>query len=257
MGRRWGQHFLRSSAVIEKIVKAAHLNAQSRVLEIGPGEGVVTKLLSQEAESVHVFEIDPRLAEALRQKVWPNLTVHEGDFLGQDLLSVLPSVPSWNVVANLPYYITAPILNRLCWERPLTLESAVLMMQEEVARRICGPASREAGALTYIVGAFFEVEYLFKVPPGCFAPPPAVDSAVLRLVPLANPEGDEETIRRYERIVSTAFGQRRKQLARSLRSLHPQASEVVSSADIDPARRPETLTVEEFWRLARIWPVHV
>ena len=257
MGRRWGQHFLRSAGVISKIVTAASLAPSDRVLEIGPGEGVVTVELCREAESVDVFEIDPVLAEALRQKEWPKLTVHEGDFLQQDLTLMLPEDTTWKVVANLPYYITAPILNRLCWERPLHLDCAVLMMQEEVARRICAPASREAGAITYIVGAFFDVEYLFKVPPGCFSPPPAVDSAVIRLRPVAGAESDGPTIARYERLVSTAFGQRRKQLTRSLRGIHPDAGELIKQADIDPARRPETLTVEEFWRLARTWPSNV
>lgn len=257
MGRRWGQHFLRSAGVINKIVAAASLGLADHVLEIGPGEGVVTVELCREAQSVHVFEIDPVLAEALRQKDWPKLQVHEGDFLQQDLVLALPDISSWKVVANLPYYITAPILNRLCWERPLALDCAVLMMQEEVARRICAPASREAGAITYIVGAFFEVEYLFKVPPGCFSPPPAVDSAVIRLRPVAEAESDEATVTRYERLVSTAFGQRRKQLTRSLRGLHPDAGELLKKAEIDPVRRPETLTVEEFWRLARIWPGNV
>lgn len=270
MGRRWGQHFLRSSGVIEKIVAAAELQETEDVLEIGPGEGVVTQRLCQKARQIHVFEIDPELAQALAEKPWPNLTVHQGDFLKQDLAPLGQADRVWKVVANLPYYITAPILNRLCWERPLPFESATLMMQEEVARRLCGPATREAGALTYIVGAFFHTEYLFKVPPGCFSPPPAVDSAVIRLRPkncLSDPNRPHSfnqpesaggaVALAYERLVSTAFGQRRKQLARSLRGLHPEAAKFLSSAGIDPTRRPETLTVEEFWRLARTWPISV
>lgn len=240
--------------MIEKIVEAAELSGAESVLEIGPGEGVVTEKLCRRADQTHVFEIDPELASALREKTWPNLTVHQGDFLKQDLSPLSHSDATWKVVANLPYYITAPILNRLCWERPLPFVSATLMMQEEVARRLCGPASREAGALTYIVGAFFQVEYLFKVPPGCFAPPPAVDSAVIRLKPLDSEARTKAPTAIYERLVSTAFGQRRKQLGRSLRSLHPQAAEFLQQVEIAPERRPETLTVEEFWRLARTWP---
>ncbi len=257
MGRRWGQHFLRSPEVIEKIVEAAELSGAESVLEIGPGEGVVTEKLCRRASQTHVFEIDPELASALKEKSWPNLSVHQGDFLRQDLSHLATSGATWKIVANLPYYITAPILNRLCWERPLPFISATLMMQEEVARRLCGPASREAGALTYIVGAFFRTEYLFKVPPGCFAPPPAVDSAVIRLKPVVSDAWEKAPAPIYERLVSTAFGQRRKQLGRSLRSLHPQAAEFLGQARIEPARRPETLTVEEFWRLARTWPESV
>ena len=254
MGRRWGQHFLRSEGVISKIVEAGQLLAEALVLEVGPGEGVVTRHLCRHAAGVHVFEIDPDLAQALRGPDWPNLTVHEGDFLKQDLSPLADLGGPWTVVANLPYYITAPILERLLWERALPLRHAVLMMQDEVARRICGPASREAGAITYIVGAFHRVEYLFKVPPGCFAPPPKVDSAVVRVVPVDHKGAETRLAPLYERLVSTAFGQRRKQLGRSLRGLTADAPDLLWAAGIDPARRPETLTVEEFWALARSWP---
>jgi 16S rRNA (adenine1518-N6/adenine1519-N6)-dimethyltransferase len=255
MGRRWGQHFLRSQGVIDKIVEAANLGANDLVLEIGPGEGVVTTGLCQRSGNVHAFEIDPELAAKLRAREVPNLSLHEGDFLRQDLRPLAQLGGPWTVVANLPYYITAPILDRLFWERHLPIRHAVLMMQDEVAQRIQNPASREAGALTYIVGAFHRVEYLFKVPPGCFAPPPKVESAVVRVTPhsAAGPES-EGFARTYERLVSVAFGQRRKQLGRSLRSLSTEAPVVLERAGIDPARRPETLSVEEFWSLARTWP---
>jgi 16S rRNA (adenine1518-N6/adenine1519-N6)-dimethyltransferase len=161
------------------------------------------------------------------------------------------------VVANLPYYITAPILDRLFWEAPLPLEHAVLMMQDEVALRLTRPSSREAGALTYIVNAFHQAEYLFKVPPGCFSPPPRVDSAVVRVAPVQRAGAAKELAATYERLVSASFGQRRKQLARSLKPLHKDASALLQQAAIEPTRRPETLTVEEFWRLARTWPSSV
>lgn len=254
MGRAWGQHFLRSAGVIAKIVDAGQLRSDSLVLEVGPGEGVVTSELCRLAGQVHAFEIDPELAEGLRRQERSNLTVHEGDFLKQDLAPLAELGGSWTVVANLPYYITAPILERLLWQRPLLLRHAVLMMQDEVARRICRPNSREAGALTYIVGAFHRVDYLFKVPPGCFAPPPKVDSAVVRVTPCLHLGADPALARVYEGLVSAAFGQRRKQLGRSLRGLLPNAPDLLRAAEVDPARRPETLTVEEFWRLARTWP---
>lgn len=253
MGRRWGQHFLRSQGVIDKILAAANLAASGPVLEIGPGEGVLTRGLCGQASDVHAFEIDPQLAERLRRDGPPNLRVHEGDFLNQSLAELPASHQPWTVVANLPYYITAPILDRLFWERPLPLRHAVLMMQDEVARRLQGAASREAGALTYIVNAFHQVDYLFKVPPGCFAPPPKVDSAVVKVTPCQRAGAEPGLAVLYERLVSAAFGQRRKQLARSLRPLNERAGELLSLAGIEPARRPETLTVEEFWTLARTW----
>ena len=260
MGRRWGQHFLRSEPVIAKIVASAAIKKSESVLEIGPGEGVLTKHLCQLADQVHAYEIDPILCGSLRAAGIENLTVHEGDFLKQSFEALAHQEP-WTVVANLPYYITAPILEKLCWQRCLPFRSATLMTQDEVAQRLCHPSSRHAGAITYIVGAFHRVEYLFKVPPGCFDPPPKVDSAVIKIVPTteATADGpvDADLTRRYERLVATAFGQRRKQLGRSLRSISPSSPEILEGAGIDSKRRPETLTVQEFWALARTWSNHV
>lgn len=256
MGRKWGQHFLRSQAVIEKIVRAAGLDETDVVLEIGPGEGVLTESLCDEALRVHAVEIDANLAEGLLALRLSNLKVHRIDFLKADLRLALGTDfdRPFVVAANLPYYITAPILERLFWLEPLKIKRAVLMMQDEVARRVCRPATREAGALTYIAGAFYEARYLFKVPPGCFAPPPKVDSAVVEFTPKRDlPVECRALSPLYEKIVSTAFQARRKQLATSLRNLHPQAVEFLRRAGIEPTRRPESLLVEEFWEAARSW----
>lgn len=255
MGRKWGQHFLRSQATIDKILSASGVDKDSLVLEIGPGEGVLTYPLCQRAKEVHAFEIDPSLASKLEQSGVPNLVVHRGDFLKSEPQTDLGgSSVELHVVANLPYYITAPILERLAWQRSVQVRRAVLMMQEEVALRICHPASRSAGALTYIVGAYFDAEYLFKVPPGCFSPPPKVDSAVLALTPRSRESSPSlQEHKTYESLVSTAFRTRRKQLGSSLKSLRADARLVLESSGIDPKRRPETLSVQEFWTLTRKW----
>lgn len=253
MGRRWGQHFLRSEKVVSDILDAESLRGRT-VVEIGPGEGVLTGSLCQRAVRVHAFEIDPKLATNLRGQPWTNLSVHEGDFLkaDKDLLEIQSNSEEIVVVANLPYYITAPILERLFWQRPLRLEAAVLMMQKEVALRISGPASRHAGALTYIVGAHFDVEYLFDVGPECFEPPPKVDSAVVKVVPRRpDHQISGSTSGFYERLVKAAFQTRRKQLARSLKVIEPNIREILDEVGVDATRRPETLTVQEFWTLAR------
>lgn len=255
MGRKWGQHFLRSRSTVERIIQAAELGPDDIVVEIGPGEGVLTFELCRRAGHVHAFEVDPDLAQALKVKGEPKLSVHLGDVLKQDVLESLGEHGQRpvTVVANLPYYITAPILELLFWERPFSISKAVLMMQHEVALRVTEPASREAGALTYIVGAFFEADYLFKVPPGCFSPPPKVDSAVIKVTPSENSSATSSRVSIYEKIVATAFQARRKQLGRSLRALHPEASEILQETGLDSRRRPETLTVQEFWELARNW----
>ena len=253
MGRKWGQHFLRSDQVIQDILKAESLDTCT-VVEIGPGEGVLTGGLCQQASSVHAFEIDPKLASKLRARSWPNLSVHEGDFLKTEanFEEIQAQAKDVVVVANLPYYITAPILERLFWQRPLQLKSAVLMMQKEVALRVSGPASRHAGALSYIVGAHSDVEYLFDVGPECFDPPPKVDSAVIRVVPRRQQaEPSPEHRKMYERLVKASFQARRKQLGRSLRAQSVNIREVLLDSGIEPSRRPETLTVQEFWSLAR------
>jgi 16S rRNA (adenine1518-N6/adenine1519-N6)-dimethyltransferase len=254
VGQKWGQHFLRSQSTVDKILAAARIAEDTVVVEIGPGEGVLTLGLCERASKVHAFEVDPDLADGLVERGLSNLVVHRGDFLKQDLQMCLQGDASRGlvVVANLPYYITAPIMERLFWQRPLGLQRAVLMLQHEVAARVTRPASREAGALSYIVGAYFQSEYLFGVPPGCFSPPPNVDSAVICLSP--NEVVETSDSRLYERLVSTAFRYRRKQLGRSLRTLEPTAPNIIEKAGIDPRRRPETLSVQEFWNLARIWP---
>ncbi len=250
VGQKWGQHFLRCQATIEKILAAAELEEDDEVLEIGPGEGVLTVPLASRAGKVDAYEIDPRLAEGLEQRALSNLCVHRGDVLQTEGLLPLQGA---KVVANLPYYVTAPILELLCWRHPQQFSSAVLMMQDEVARRLCGAASREAGALTYIVGLRYRSEYLFRVPPDAFSPPPKVHSAVIRLRPRLETEIDDEIKRRFERLVSSAFQARRKQLQRSLRGLTPGAPELLKRSGIAGERRPETLTVEEFLTLARNW----
>lgn len=256
MGRKWGQHFLRSQAVIEKIIKAGKISATETILEIGPGEGVLTYEMCRQAGAVHVFEIDPELAEKLRQSGVENLFVHQGDFLEAELETLRTTVGDApvTVVANLPYYITAPILQRLLWQRPLPIRRAVLMMQDEVARRVCGPASKEAGAITYFANAFFHTSYLFKVPPGSFSPPPKVNSAVILASPSDMEPPTSQQVKFFERIVATVFRTRRKQLARSLRAITPEPTQWLEQSEIDPKRRPETLTVQEFWRLARNCP---
>lgn len=254
MGRKWGQHFLRSQTTVNRILDAAEIGSEDVVVEIGPGEGVLTLPLCTRAGQVHAFEIDPELAHQLEKREIANLTVHRGDFLKAEVAEGLGPLPDGGVtvVANLPYYITAPIVERLFWQRPLPIKRAILMMQDEVAQRICSPSTRQAGALTYIAGAFYDCEMLFGVPPGCFSPPPKVESAVIRLTPREQ-SADQQLSAVYERLVSAAFNARRKQLARSLKLLSPQARELLEQAGLSPERRPETFTVQEFWHLARNW----
>lgn len=247
MRQRWGQHFLHDSEAVRKIVEAAALGPGDRVLEIGPGEGVLTLPLTEAAGEVVACEIDPELARKLPQR--PNLRVVQQDFLQVDLRELLRD-PGWKVVANLPYYITGPILEKLLLEGSSLITAMWLMMQWEVAERILSPASRKAGSLTYFVGYFAEPRLALKVKPGAFRPPPEVDSAVLEL--RLRPDRDEQAQRGLFRLVRAAFNQRRKTLRRSLRSVLEEPETWLEKAGIDPGRRPETLSLEEFLRLERV-----
>ncbi|MCA9790517.1 MAG: ribosomal RNA small subunit methyltransferase A [Candidatus Eremiobacteraeota bacterium] len=248
MGRRWGQHFLRDRRVVEKILDAADLGPEDQVLEVGPGPGAMTVPMCERAGRVVAFEIDPQWAEKLPAN--PNLRVVGGDFLKADLRAELGSGP-WKVVANLPYYITGPILEKLFFEGQGLVTDMWLMMQKEVAVRLTSPATREAGSLTYFAAYFCHPKLLFKVKPGSFAPPPEVDSAVVHLHMREEPlECDRD---RLFRLVRQAFSMRRKTLHRSLRGLLEEPGAVLEKAGISGQRRPETLSLEEFIRVERAW----
>ncbi len=237
MGRRYGQHFLRDPHWIDRILKAADLGPSDRVLEIGPGDGALTLPMAERVQHVLSYEVDPDLPTLSH----PNLTVKHEDFLKTDL----PEGP-WKLVANLPYYITTPILEKVV-PHPDKFQGMWLMMQHEVAKRIVSPATREAGSLTYFVAHAWTPRYLFKIPPGAFMPPPQVHSAVVEFLPKATPS---KRPKRLERLVRSAFHQRRKTLRRSLEFLSEQT---FVNAGIDPQRRPETLTLQEFEALEEAW----
>lgn len=249
MGRRWGQHFLRDHSVVDRILDSADLRTSDRVLEIGPGPGVLTLPMVARAGRVLACEIDSKLADALESV--EGLELLRGDILRQDLARWLDP-PGWKVVANLPYYITTPILEKLLLEAHDRITELWLMMQREVAVRIVSPASREAGSLSYFVHLFGDPKLLFKVPPGAFAPPPKVESAVLHLRlhgrHLARVSSDD-----FQTVVRTAFSQRRKTLRRSLRGVFSDPVALLEKAGIEPTRRPETLTMEEFLGLVEVW----
>ena len=260
MGRYLGQHFLHDRNIISKIIKAAQLSPQDRVLEIGPGRGAITKQLLELAGSVTAIELDQKLAQAL--SALPKLRLIKADILDIDLPALLssdasetPAPPhSWKVVANLPYYITTPILEKLLCSGSDRLGSLVLMIQKEVAERIAAIATRQTGALSYFVNYYAETEYLFTVKPGCFAPPPQVDSAVIRLTIRRQPPVSAPPEQLF-RVIRTAFQERRKTLRRSLLKLPAQLNQqqwesVWNSMSIDSQRRPETLTLQDFSDLA-------
>lgn len=252
--KRLAQHFLHHRRILDRIADALELPAGAAVLEIGPGQGGLTRVLVERGARVTAIEKDPELA-ALVAAALPGVTVITGDALDVEWHALLePADPSARyVIGNIPYNITSPLIARaLTPPRPTRI---VFLVQEEVADRLVAPpGSRTRGALGVGVQAVATVEKLFRVPAGAFHPPPRVDSAVVRLVPRAEPLIRDDQLPLFRVLVTGLFGFRRKQLGRGLRELTgwpaPRVEELLRSAGIPPTARPEELATEEFARLA-------
>ena len=249
-----GQHFLTDRRILGRIADALQLQGHETVLEIGPGRGALTDILAARAKRLIAIEYDRALAAMLRERYarHGNVLIAEADVLEVSLgeLAAGPYV----LVGNVPYYITTPILFHAL--APPRADRAVYLVQREVAQRLVArPGTKEYGALTVNVAAVARAETLFGVPAGAFAPPPKVESAVVRITPLATPlvAADEE--QRFRVLVQSAFGMRRKQMRRVVRSLFSidaeQADQLLAQAGIEPEVRPETLSVEQFVGLMR------
>lgn len=249
--KRLGQHFLVDPAILARIVAAAGPLGGRTVVEIGPGPGGLTRaLLASDAARVVAVETDPRCVAALEELVAASggrLEVVAGDALALDRRALAPG-PSV-IVANLPYNIATELLVR--WLRaPAGLERIVVLVQREVAARLAArPGTAAYGRLTVLAQWAARVEALFELPPGAFRPPPKVHSRVVRLSPYAEPPWPAR-LAALERVTAAAFGQRRKMLRSSLKSLDSAPATLCAAAGIDPARRAETLAIAEFAALA-------
>ena len=249
-----GQHFLTDRRILGRIADALKLAGGETVLEIGPGRGSLTDLLVDRAGRLIAIEYDRALAELLRQRYANrgHVLVAEADVLEVSLgdLAAGPYV----LVGNVPYYITTPILFHAL--APPRAARAVYLVQREVADRLsASPGTREYGALTVNVAAVARAETLFRVPASAFSPPPRVESAVVRITPLDTPLAMPAEERPLRTLVQNAFGMRRKQMRRVMRSLLAvdavTAERILASAGVDPDVRPETLTPSQFVALLR------
>jgi 16S rRNA (adenine1518-N6/adenine1519-N6)-dimethyltransferase len=256
--KRFGQNFLRDPHVVECILQAADLEKDDRVLEIGPGLGALTDHLLPRVGTLHVMEVDRDLIDALHGRDAANLKIHAGDALRLAWDELLFE-PPYKLVANLPYNISSQILFKILDHRSL-FNSLVLMFQQEVGDRLCaGPGSRDYGILSVLCQVWFDIRKVVKVPPGAFFPPPKVHSVVLRFESLPHPRVEVTDEALFRRVVKGAFSQRRKTLANSLKGAGfdtPDLGQSLPSSlediGIDPKRRAETLTLEEFARLTRL-----
>lgn len=255
--KRLGQHFLVSAAALRAILQAADLDRRDAVLEIGAGVGTLTAALAERAGSVVAVEVDPAVLPALRAVVapYPHVRVVHADAMAVDLAALLPEEGVRKVVANLPYRIASPLVVRLL-DPSLRIRRLVLTVQREVAERMAArPGRPDYGLLSVLVQARAAVTVVRRLPPGAFFPPPEVESAVVRLDPHDRPPWQTGGEDAFMRVVRAAFAQRRKTVRNAVAAalgLAPAAAAAACvRAGIDPGRRGETLTLEEFAALAR------
>lgn len=249
-----GQNFLTSQEVLEEIADAAEIDGGG-VLEIGPGFGVLTNELAKRAKKVVACEIDDRLMPILSDTLseYDNVKVINRDILKTDVRALIEDEFSGeriSIAANLPYYITTPIITGII-EAKLPLNNFVVMVQKEVADRIAAaPSTKDYGALSVLCRFYTEPELIRTVPAGLFVPRPKVDSAVLRMRFLDKPAVQIKDEKLFFRVVKAAFSQRRKTLlnclAANFEKTKAELSELLQSVDINPMRRGETLSLSEF-----------
>jgi 16S rRNA (adenine1518-N6/adenine1519-N6)-dimethyltransferase len=244
--KRFGQNFLADRHYVARIVDAVDPAPGDNLVEIGPGLGALTDALIERAGKISAIEIDRDLAARLHERFTADrLALHEADALAFDFATLGADL---RVVGNLPYNISTPLLFHLASYDRLVRDIHVMLQREVVARMTALPDTADYGRLSVMLRARFRVSRLFTVPAGAFRPPPNVESAVARLLPLGQdrPPISDEVL--FARIVAAAFGQRRKTLRNALASITDEAA--LRAADIDPAVRGETLSVADFVRLA-------
>ena len=217
----------------------------NHIVEIGPGVGVLTAKLLERADHVTAIELDERMIPLLRNYTNYNekLTI-----VNENALQVpLPEEP-YKVIANIPYHITSPLLRHAFLESKVSPKSMTLLIQKEVADRICD--TENAGMLTIIVALFGKATKVINVPPKAFVPPPKVDSAVIHIECYDHPLVDEETLQQVMKLTKIAFSMKRKMLSNSFGTF-PGGLELLEAASIDPKRRPQTLSIDEWIALAK------
>ena len=243
-----GQNFLYDPSILDNIIRAAGLSGEDTVVEIGPGPGRLTRKLAEVAKRLIAIELDPELYERL-----------QGDFIAYRNVEIIhadalkfpfETIGEFKVVANIPYYITTPIIFRLL-DAKKYLKSMTLTIQKEVAERIVAhPGGKDYGVLTIMIQYFAQPELKFIIPKEAFRPMPKVDSALVHIKILERPAVTVKDEKIFFRLVRTAFSQRRKTLSNSLKGLGEGIRDVMISSGIDPGRRPETLSLEEFASLS-------
>ncbi|MGE5894412.1 MAG: 16S rRNA (adenine(1518)-N(6)/adenine(1519)-N(6))-dimethyltransferase RsmA [bacterium] len=245
---RLGQNFLFDPSIARRIVDSAGINHDDTVVEIGPGYGTMTRILAEKVRRLIAIEFDTKLYQKLSDELRPfrNTELVNRDVMKYDFSVLGP----FKVVANIPYYITTPIIFKLIDEGK-HLRAMTLTIQKEVAERIVAdPGGKEYGVLSLMVQYYGNAKILFQIPARAFTPRPKVDSAVIRIERHSEPPVELRDSDIFRRIIKTAFAGRRKMIGNTLKILYPDIRSVLDAGAIDPKRRPETLTMAEFAAIA-------
>ena len=257
MSKKLGQNFLIKRGIVDEIVHTAELTVGEPVLEVGPGIGTLTQGLAQSGADVTAIELDRRLLEVLDTTLasYDNVRIIHGDVLKLDVPTIMNHKP-FKVVANLPYYITTPIIMSLL-ESKLPIERLVVMVQKEVAlRMVAKPGTKDYGALSVAVQYYTEPDIVLDVPPKSFLPAPAVTSSVIRCILRDKPPVDVIDEKLFFRVVKAGFAQRRKTFSNTMKTTgltRDRIEELLAKANIDGHRRGETFTLQEFADVANAW----
>ncbi len=258
--RRLGQNFLIHSQHVERIVAAVRPQAGETILEIGPGHGALTELLVASDARIVAIEVDKDLIPNLTGgfSARENFTLIEADAMKTDFCQAIAPAQTARVVANLPYYISSPILQRLIEHRRCISEMTLMLQREVVERIVAAPGGKEYGYLSVLVQLYCEAEKLFDVPPGAFRPVPKVVSSVMRLRVRRQPAAEVESEILLLELAKTLFAQRRKTILNNLKAGRTrlglinddQPAQSLAIAGLDPRRRAETLSIAELAKLA-------
>ena len=248
--KRFGQNFLHDDNVLTAITESIHPRPDDTMVEIGPGLAAMTDQLTRTLKHMHVVELDRDLVARLEKRFTRDkLTIHSGDALKFDFGSIpVPEGKKLRIVGNLPYNISSPLLFHLATFAPLVQDQHFMLQKEVVERMVAEPGSKAYGRLSVMLQWRYQMALLFVVPPEAFDPPPKVDSAIVRMVPVAQPLAcDEATL---EAVVQKAFSQRRKVIRNCLSGMFTE--EQIIAAGIDPTLRPESVGLEQYVALANL-----
>jgi len=246
--KRFGQNFLTDSSVLDQIISSIAPQPDDAMVEIGPGLGAMTRLLLQRLNRLHVVELDRDLVARLEKSFSPDrLVIHQGDALQFDFRQIpRQQAQKLRIVGNLPYNISTPLLFHLAKFASDVRDQHFMLQKEVVERMVAEPGGKAYGRLSVMLQWHYRMDLLFVVPPTAFDPPPKVESAIVRMVPLENPQACDPD--RLERVVTKAFSQRRKVLRNCLAPLFTENDLI--DLDIDPQARPETIPLESYVALA-------